>query len=660
MTRTIVAPVLQTGLVIALAAGIAAPGAEARTRRHRSALTTHETLRETRALDASGASAGATTVHRKRMRARVGVALPGLDRSAVAGDSVLRVQIAGWSFETPLSADPRWRPGAKRARFRMKDADAGGGTDVRATWRGGVVRISVESNSAAPIATAALSGAAGPVSTSIDAAVDLAATHVSLGGTADGALQRMSVDSLFETASVSVVGTADVVPDPVVATPPVVTIFTPTPGAVVASGAVVVSGDARDAGAIASLAWSLDGGPETVAAFNVDPTSGASGATRATFSFSVTASPGTHSVQVRARDGSGETGTSDVDFSVPPSDTCATSMVVATVRWGAELVDSQGRVQAWGYYTTIPTVAPGVGPARIADGNLALLDDGTVTTLHGMPVDSSGPRVPVAIANLTDVVDIAQCSATVPNASFAVRSDGSVWAWGDNTYGQLGDGTTTSRYPPVQVQGLPAMRSISAGAYHAVAIARDGGVWTWGGIPGPTDGAIVAPHQVQGLANAAVVSASQFDRYPTGAAVLADGTLWMWGDATSGQLGAAASGRWIPAFHVTGVGRVKSVALGYSHALVLLADGTVLARGGPTSEIWGYWGELGDGTSTPHYDFITVPGLTNVVGVSAGAHTSHALLCDGTLRGWGQNTYGEVGDGTTVDAYSPVVVLPAK
>ncbi len=55
-----------------------------------------------------------------------------------------------------------------------------------------------------------------------------------------------------------------------------------------------------------------------------------------------------------------------------------------------------------------------------------------------------------------------------------------------------------------------------------------------------------------------------------------------------------------------------------------------------------------------------MPGLTNVVGVSAGAHTSHALLCDGTLRGWGQNTYGEVGDGTTVDAYSPVVVLPAK
>jgi alpha-tubulin suppressor-like RCC1 family protein len=76
--------------------------------------------------------------------------------------------------------------------------------------------------------------------------------------------------------------------------------------------------------------------------------------------------------------------------------------------------------------------------------------------------------------------------------------------------------------------------------------------------------------------------------------------------------------------------------------------------------VWGYWGELGDGTMTPHLEFQPVPGLADVRQVAAGAHTSHALLADGTLRAWGQNSYGSLGDGTTTDAASPVVVLLAQ
>jgi len=232
--------------------------------------------------------------------------------------------------------------------------------------------------------------------------------------------------------------------------------------------------------------------------------------------------------------------------------------------------------------------------------------------------------------------------------------------WGANYYGQVGDGTTSPRYPPFQVPGLFAITAIFAGAYHAVALDQQGRVWTWGGLRAQTDATQRSPQQVAGIANAVAISASQFDRYATGAAVLADGTLWMWGDATSGQLGGTATAREGPAFQVSGVTGAKSIALGYNHALLLLTDGTVLARGGPTSQVSGYWGELGNGTTTANLEFQPVPGLTGVVEVAAGAHTSHALLLDGTIRGWGQNTYGSVGDGTTKDALSPALVQLAQ
>jgi alpha-tubulin suppressor-like RCC1 family protein len=224
----------------------------------------------------------------------------------------------------------------------------------------------------------------------------------------------------------------------------------------------------------------------------------------------------------------------------------------------------------------------------------------------------------------------------------------------------MGDGGGTSKYPPVQVPGLPAIKSVSAGGWHALALDRQGGVWTWGDRNAPTGAAAIRPHRVAGVANAVVISASEFDRFATGAAVLADGTLWMWGDATSGQLGGSVASRETPAFQVEGVTGARSVSMGYNHALVLLNDGTVIARGSPTSEVWGYWGELGDGTLTPHIEFAPVPGLSGVVQLATGAHTSSVLMQDGTIRAWGQNTFGTVGDGTKTDALSPVVVRLSK
>jgi alpha-tubulin suppressor-like RCC1 family protein len=193
---------------------------------------------------------------------------------------------------------------------------------------------------------------------------------------------------------------------------------------------------------------------------------------------------------------------------------------------------------------------------------------------------------------------------------------------------------------------------------HVLALDLQGGVWTWGGKF--VTAAERPPHQVVGVSNAVAISASQLDKAPAGAAVLVDGSLWMWGDEGGGQLGVSGSANVVPPFMVSGVTNAKSVAMGYSHVLLLIADGTLLTRGGPALEVSGYWGELGDGTMTPHYDFQPVTGLPAVVEVAAGAHTSHVKLSDGSIRAWGQNSFGSLGDGTTTDSPSPVVVQLAK
>ena len=402
-----------------------------------------------------------------------------------------------------------------------------------------------------------------------------------------------------------------------------------------------------------ALLAAIDGGAFTVVPFAADPSTGFLDDLRGTFSFSASATGGAHTLRVLVLDARGNFETAAITFVVPVLD----GIDLRTSKWGATCRDAQGRVQTWGYNVKSPTVVAGVVGVRAATGNLALLDDGTATTLHGDPSGAASPNVPYPIAGLTDVAEIAQSSTS--SASYALRTDGTVWAWGANTRGQLGQGTTTtSEYPPVQVPGLPAIRAISAGSHHALALDQDGGVWTWGGNYAPTVPAGRNPYKLAGVADAVAVSASQFDGYPTGAAVLADGTLWTWGDALSGQLGGAAFLRETQAFQVPGVSGAASVAMGYNHALVRLSDDTVIARGSPTTQVWGYWGELG--TDTPHIEFAPVSGLWGVRQVSAGAHTSHVLLQDGTIRAWGQNTYGSLGDGSTMDSSSPVFVQLAQ
>jgi uncharacterized repeat protein (TIGR01451 family) len=288
------------------------------------------------------------------------------------------------------------------------------------------------------------------------------------------------------------------------------------------------------------------------------------------------------------------------------------------------------------------------GVTAIAGGGkhtLALRGDGTVWAWgmsafgqlgDGQPF-STIMGLPVQVVGLTGVTAV----SAGEHYSVALRNDGTVWTWGYNDNGQLGDGTTTERRAPVQVSGLNNVTAISAGQEaHTVVVKADGTVWAWGENrfgelgPGTTNSMETTPVQVSGLTNVKTVAAGEHFTV----ALKLDGTVWSWGDRNP-----------VPA-QVGGLTSIVSLDAGYDHGIALKSDGTVWT--------WGYnvYGELGDGTNGTRANAMQVSGLSGVTAVAAGEHHSAALLSDGTVRTWGINQFGQLGDGTKSDKNLPVQV----
>ncbi len=216
----------------------------------------------------------------------------------------------------------------------------------------------------------------------------------------------------------------------------------------------------------------------------------------------------------------------------------------------------------------------------------------------------------------------------------ALESDGSVWAWGANIFGQLGNGSTNEAHTPVQVSGLSSVIALGGRGYHTLAIDAGGSVWGWGWNSagelgdGTTNPATV-PVKVIGLTNPAVVSAG----YKFSIALMPNGTVFQWGH------GRVIGNSYTPA-QTPGLSNIIAISAGWDQALALRSDHTVWA--------WGLngVGELGDGTTVNRTNPVQVTTLSSIVTVSGGDWHSSALGSDGTVWKWGRNDVGQLGNGT--------------
>ncbi|RKH46669.1 kelch-like protein [Corallococcus sp. AB050B] len=239
--------------------------------------------------------------------------------------------------------------------------------------------------------------------------------------------------------------------------------------------------------------------------------------------------------------------------------------------------------------------------------------------------------------------------------SIALRQDGTVWACGDNDFGQLGDGTTVQRVSPVQVSGLAGITAVSARWMHSAALRQDGTVWGWGNnVQGQLgDGTAITrftPVQVQGLTDSTAIATGLYHSL----ALRADGTVWAWGNNGMGQLGDGTNTQRLLPVQVKGLTQVTAITAGLHFSLALRSDGSVWA--------WGYNsnGQLGDGTTTARRLPIEVPNLTGITTLAAGWRHSLALRSDGTVWAWGDNASGQLGDTSVTERHSPVRVVGAS
>jgi alpha-tubulin suppressor-like RCC1 family protein len=236
--------------------------------------------------------------------------------------------------------------------------------------------------------------------------------------------------------------------------------------------------------------------------------------------------------------------------------------------------------------------------------------------------------------------------------NLALTSDGSVWAWGFNYYGQLGDGTSANRSLPYAVTGVgTGALGVAAGDYHSLAIKADRTVLAWGlnsngQLGDGTTTSRATPAAVSGLASVLQVAS----RGTHSLALKTDGTVVAWGNNASGQLGDGSRTQRTTAVAVSTLSGVTAIAAGAAHSLALTTGGSVWAWG------YNYYGQLGDGSRTDRLTPVRVSGLTGVVAIAAAGNHSFALRSDGTIWAWGYNGYGQLGLGGTTDSLAPALV----
>jgi len=291
-------------------------------------------------------------------------------------------------------------------------------------------------------------------------------------------------------------------------------------------------------------------------------------------------------------------------------------VAVATAGSNVVVLKSDGTVWAWGFNRY---------------GNLG----------NGVRTDSS---TPVQVLGLTEIVAV--------TGRAALKSDGTVWCWGPNLDGQIGNGTTsqTGQTTPIQVRNLTEVITIASGGSHNIALKADGTVWAWGNnlsgeIGDGTSTNRYRPVQVSGLTGVKAIATAHWHNV----ALKTDGTVWCWGYNNFGQIGDGTTTTRRTPVQVSGLSGITAIEVGNFINVAIKTDGTAWA--------WGRnnYGQIGDGTTTDRYRPVQVSCFKDFAEIGLGFHTV-VIKTDGTVWTWGKNQYGQLGDGTKTDRPTPAKI----
>lgn len=340
-------------------------------------------------------------------------------------------------------------------------------------------------------------------------------------------------------------------------------------------------------------------------------------------------------------------------------------------------ISTKGKVYAWGVGAngqlgggdyqarSVPTPVTLPGPAvQVASGwghSLAVLADGRVfawgTNTTGQLGDGTSTmrNTPAAVPGLSGVI-YAACGY---NHNLAVKADNTIWVWGYNSHGQLGLGDKANRTSPTltAISAL-ALDDVALGELHTLLVARDGSLVGCGdngyGQLGRPSSPLVEYLTFTTLVSSGVKSARAFSLYSTYLGT--NGLPYASGENVYGQLGdGSLTTRFgFVAMGTAGLttgGSLDSVVPGQYHTHLLAADGSVASTG------YNWYGQLGLGSATTTSTTApqVLPGL-KAVALSAGSMSTHALLPDLTVKAWGYNSNGRLGDGTSTDRPTPTTV----